>query len=150
MNNKELLNNELIDARTEQLRVINQSSIQYIGAWHNNKVYKASNPFVFKSSASIAEFILPLVLVFYDFKDVLKCNSIFQTGLIDVSCILLDDGIINGEDLEGILVVQNLVELEQTIKNFEVEKSIVFLFFDDVEISKLEELMDYFKHMTQK
>ena len=150
MNNKELLNNELIDARTEQLRVINQSSIQYIGAWHNNKVYKASNPFVFKSSASIAEFILPLALVFYDFKDVLKCNSIFQTGLIDVSCILLDDGIINGEDLEGILVVQNLVELEQTIKNFEVEKSIVFLFFDDVEISKLEELMDYFKHMTQK
>ncbi len=150
MNNKELLNNELIDARSEQLRVINQSYIQYIGAWHNNKVYKASNPFVFKSSASIAEFILPLALVFYDFKDVLKCNSIFQTGLIDVSCILLDDGIINGEDLEGILVVQNLVELEQTIKNFEVEKSIVFLFFDDVEISKLEELMDYFKHMTQK
>ena len=150
MNNKELLNNELIDARSEQLRVINQSYIQYIGAWHNNKVYKASNPFVFKSSASIAEFILPLALVFYDFKDVLKCNSIFQTGLIDVSCILLDDGIINGEDLEVILVVQNLVELEQTIKNFEVEKSIVFLFFDDVEISKLEELMDYFKHMTQK
>ena len=150
MNNKELLNNELIDARSEQLRVINQSYIQYIGAWHNNKVYKASNPFVFKSSASIAEFILPLALVFYDFMDILKCNPIFQTGLIDVSCILLDDGIINGEDLEGILVVQNLVELEQTIKNFEVEKSIVFLFFDDVEISKLEELMDYFKHMTQK
>ena len=150
MNNKELLNNELIDARTEQLRVINQSSIQYIGAWHNNKVYKASNPLVFKSAASIAVFTLPLALVFYDFKDILKCNPIFQTGLIDVSCILLDDGIINGEDLEGIVVVQNLVALDQTIKNFESEKSIIFLFFDDIEISNSEELMDYFKHMTQK
>ena len=150
MNNKELLNNELIDARTEQLRVINQSSIQYIGAWHNNKVYKASNPLVFKSAASIAVFTLPLALVFYDFKDILKCNPIFQTGLIDVRCILLDDGIINGEDLEGIVVVQNLVALDQTIKNFESEKSIIFLFFDDIEISNSEELMDYFKHMTQK
>jgi hypothetical protein len=137
MNNKELLNNELIDARSEQLRVINQSSIQYIGAWYNNKVYKASNPLVFKSAASIGGFIL-------------KCNPIFQTGLIDVSCILLDDGIINGEDLEGIVVVQNLVALDQTIKNFESEKSIIFLFFDDIEISNSEELMDYFKHMTQK
>lgn len=150
MNNKELLNNELIDARTEQLRVINQSSIQYIGAWHNNKVYKASNPLVFKSAASIAEFTLPLALVFYDFKDILKYNPIFQTGLLDVSCILLDDGIINGEDLEGIVVVQNLVALDQTIKNFESEKSIIFLFFDDIEISNSEELMDYFKHMMQK
>lgn len=150
MNNKELLHNELIDARTEQLRAINQSSIQYIGAWHNKKVYKAFSPLVFKSSASIAEFTLPLALVFYDFKDILKCNSIFQTGLIDVSCILLDDGIINGEDLEGILVVQNLVELDQTIKKFEAEKSIVFLFFDDVDVSKSEELNDYFKHMTTK
>ena len=150
MNNKELLNNELIDARSEQLRVINQSSIQYIGAWYNNKVYKASNPLVFKSAASIAEFTLTLALVFYDFKDILKCNPIFQTGLIDVSCILLDDGIINGEDLEGIVVVQNLVALDQTIKNFESEKSIIFLFFDDIEISNSEELMDYFKHMTQK
>ena len=150
MNNKELFHNELIDARMEQLRVINQSSIQYIGAWHNNKVYKASNPLVFKSAASIAGFTLPLALVFYDFKDILKCNPIFQTGLIDVSCILLDDGIINGEDLEGIVVVPNLVALDQAIKNFEVEKSIIFLFFDDIEISKSEELMDYFKHMTQK
>jgi hypothetical protein len=143
MNNKELLNNELIDARSEQLRVINQSSIQYIGAWYNNKVYKASNPLVFKSAASIVGFTLPLALVFYDFKDILKCNPIFQTGL-------LDDGIINGEDLEGIVVVQNLVALDQTIKNFESEKSIIFLFFDDIEISNSEELMDYFKHMTQK
>lgn len=150
MNNKELLNNELIDARTEQLRVINQSSIQYIGVWHNNKVYKAGNPLVFKSVTSIAEFTLPLALVFYDFKDVLKYNLIFQSGLIDVSCILLDDGIINGDDLEGIVVVPNLVALDQTIKNFEAEKSIVFLFFDDIEISKSEELNDYFKHMTQK
>ena len=150
MNNKELLNNELIDARSEQLRVINQSSIQYIGEWHNNKVYKAINPLVLKSVASIAEFTLPLALVFYNFKDILKCNPIFQTGLIDVSCILLDDGIINGEDLEGIVVVQNLVALDQTIKNFESEKSIIFLFFDDIEISNSEELMDYFKHMTQK
>ena len=150
MNNKELFHNELIDARMEQLRVINQSSIQYIGEWHNNKVYKASNPLVFKSASSIAEFTLPLALVFYDFKDILKYNPIFQTGLIDVSCILLDDGIINGEDLEGIVVVPNLVALDQAIKNFEVEKSIIFLFFDDIEISKSEELMDYFKHMTQK
>ena len=144
------LNNELIDARTEQLRAINQSSILYIGEWHNNKVYKAINPLVFKSAASIAEFTLPLALVFYDFMDVLKCNPSFQTGLIDVSCILLDDGIINGEDLEGIVVVPNLVALDQTIKNFEAEKSIIFLFFDDVEITKSEELMDYFKHMTPK
>ena len=150
MNNKELFHNELIDARMEQLRVINQSSIQYIGEWHNNKVYKASNPLVFKSAASIAEFTLPLALVFYDFKDILKYNPIFQTGLIDVSCILLDDGIINGEDLEGIVVVPNLVALDQAIKNFEVAKSIIFLFFDDIEISKSDELMDYFKHMTQK
>ena len=150
MNNKELFHNELIDARMEQLRVINQSSIQYIGEWHNNKVYKASNPLVLKSAASIAEFTLPLALVFYDFKDILKCNPIFQTGLIDVSCILLDDGIINGEDLEGIVVVPNLVALDQAIKNFEAAKSIIFLFFDDIEISKSEELMDYFKHMTQK
>jgi hypothetical protein len=150
MNNKVLLHNELIDARTEQLRVINQSSIQYIGAWHNNKVYKASNPLAFKSAASIAEFTLPLALVFYDFKDILKYNPIFQTGLLDVSCILLDDGIINGEDLEGIVVVPNLVALDQAIKNFEVAKSIIFLFFDDIEISNSEELMDYFKHMTQK
>ena len=150
MNNKELFHNELIDARMEQLRVINQSSIQYIGEWHNNKVYKAINPLVLKSASSIAEFTLPLALVFYDFKDILKCNPIFQTGLIDVSCILLDDGIINGEDLEGIVVVPNLVALDQTIKNFESEKSIIFLFFDDIEISNSEELMDYFKHMTQK
>ena len=150
MNNKELFHNELIDARTEQLRVINQSSIQYIGEWHNNKVYKAINPLVLKSASSIAEFTLPLALVFYDFKDILKYNPIFQTGLIDVNCILLDDGIINGEDLEGIVVVPNLVALDQAIKNFEVEKSIIFLFFDDIEISKSEELMDYFKHMTQK
>ena len=150
MNNKELFHNELIDARTEQLRVINQSSIQYIGEWHNNKVYKAINPLVLKSVSSIAEFTLPRALVFYDFKDILKYNPIFQTGLIDVSCILLDDGIINGEDLEGIVVVQNLVALDQTIKNFESEKSIIFLFFDDIEISNSEELMDYFKHMTQK
>ena len=150
MNNKELLHNELIDARTEQLRAINQSSIQYIGAWYNNKVYKEINPLVFKSTASIAEFTPPLALIFYDFKDILNFNSIFQTGLTDVSCILLDDGIINGEDLEGILVVQNLVELDQTIKKFEAEKSIVFLFFDDVDVSKSEELNDYFKHMTTK
>ena len=150
MNNKELFHNELIDARMEQLRVINQSSIQYIGEWHNNKVYKAINPLVLKSASSIAEFTLPLALVFYDFKDILKYNPIFQTGLLDVSCILLDDGIINGEDLEGIVVVPNLVALDQAIKNFEVAKSIIFLFFDDIEISKSDELMDYFKHMTQK
>ena len=150
MNNKELFHNELIDARMEQLRVINQSSIQYIGEWHNNKVYKAINPLVLKSASSIAEFTLPRALVFYDFKDILKYNPIFQTGLIDVSCILLDDGIINGEDLEGIVVVPNLVALDQAIKNFEVAKSIIFLFFDDIEISKSDELMDYFKHMTQK
>ena len=150
MNNKELLYNELIDARTEQLRNISQSSIQYIGAWHNNKVYKASNPLVFRSASSIAEFTLPLALVFYDFKDILKGKPIFQSGLIDVSCILLDDGIINGEDLEGIVVVPNLVALEQTIKNFEVDKSIIFMFFDDLDISKSEELMDYFKHRISK
>ncbi len=150
MNNKELFHNELIDARTEQLRVINQSSIQYIGEWHNNKVYKAINPLVLKSASSIAEFTLPRALVFYDFKDILKYNPIFQTGLLDVSCILLDDGIINGEDLEDIVVVPNLVALDQAIKNFEAAKSIIFLFFDDIEISKSEELMDYFKHMTQK
>ena len=150
MNNKEIFHNELIDARTEQLRVINQSSIQYIGEWHNNKVYKAINPLVLKSVSSIAEFTLPRALVFYDFKDILKYNPIFQTGLLDVSCILLDDGIINGEDLEGIVVVPNLVALDQAIKNFEVAKSIIFLFFDDIEISKSEELMDYFKHMTKK
>ena len=150
MNNKELFHNELIDARTEQLRVINQSSIQYIGEWHNNKVYKAINPLVLKSASSIAEFTLPRALVFYDFKDILKYNPIFQTGLLDVSCILLDDGIINGEDLEGIVVVPNLVALDQAIKNFEEAKSIIFLFFDDIEISKSEELMDYFKHMTKK
>ena len=90
------------------------------------------------------------MLSFYDFNDILKYNPIFQTGLIDVSCILLDDGIINGEDLEGIVVVPNLVALDQAIKNFEVAKSIIFLFFDDIEISNSEELMDYFKHMTQK
>ena len=66
------------------------------------------------------------------------------------SYVLIDDSIINGEDLEGVVVVPDLATLSDMLYGFKTKGIVLFLFYDENGIQKEEELINYLKLVKSK
>jgi len=135
----------LINKRVGDLKSIGKLSIRPLGKWHGLDVFSWQNPFFKQLELTIASFPYPIILVFNDYKFIEKCKMSFSFQALVNSTILVDSTILNGEDLDGIVVVPNLAALPEKLIG-SIDKGIVlFLFFGNNQDEKVSDLMNYLK-----
>jgi hypothetical protein len=141
---------ELIEKRTENLRVHGESAICPRGKWHGLDVFTWQNSLGLQLESTIAAFPFPVVLVFHDYENILRSKQALSSSDWVSSYVLIDDAIINGQDLEGVVVVPNLSSLSEMLYGFKTKGIVLFLFYDEIGIQKEGELNNYLKLVKSK
>jgi len=66
------------------------------------------------------------------------------------SCILIDSQIINGDDLDGVVVVPDLNVLSDKLLGFKAKGILLFLYYDQLGMDKFEGFINYQKRHIVK
>ena len=150
MKSLKLREQELIEKRSENLRVLGESTICPQGKWHGLDVFTWQNSLGLQLESTISAFPFPVVLVFHDYEYIKRSKEAMTFSEWVSSYVLIDDSIINGEDLEGVVVVPNLASLSDMLYGFKTKGIVLFLFYDENGIQKEEELINYLKLVKSK
>ena len=141
---------ELIEKRFENLRVLGESMICPQGKWHGLDVFTWQNSLGLQLESTISAFPFPVVLVFHDYEYIKRSKQAMSFSVWVSSYVLIDDSIINGEDLEGVVVVPDLASLSDKLYGFKTKGIVLFLFYDEYGLQKEEELINYLKLVKSK
>lgn len=140
----------LIEKRREDLKAAGSSSIRPRGKWHGLDVFSWHDPLNFELESTICAFPFPVILVCYDYNDIERTMQTISFQEWVCSCILVDSQIINGDDLEGVVVVPDLNVLSTKLVGFKAKGIVLFLYYDQLGMVKFEEFINYQKRYILK
>ena len=141
---------ELIEKRREDINSALNSSIRPQGKWHGLDVFSWHNPLNFELESTICAFPFPVILVCYDYNDIKRTMQTISFQEWVCSCILIDSQIINGDDLDGVVVVPDLNVLSDKLLGFKAKGILLFLYYDQLGMDKFEGFVNYQKRHIVK
>ncbi len=141
---------ELIEKRTENLRVHGESRICPQGKWHGLDVFTWQNSLGLQLESTISAFPFPVILVFHDYENILRSKQSLSSSDWVSSYVLIDDAIINGQDLDGVVVVPDLSSLSEMLYGFKTKGIVLFLFYNEKGGQKEGELINFLKLVKSK
>lgn len=140
---KKILNkdSQLVNERLKSLSDYAESAICPQGKWHGLDVFTWLKPSSLHFESTIIAFPFPVILVFYDYESLEKSKHAISFHDWVFSCILIDQTIINGEDLEGVVVVPDLESLSKSLYGLKMKAIVLFVFNDDIGNKNIPELI---------
>ena len=144
------IDSQLVLDRLQNLSDFAESSICPQGKWQGLDVFTWNNPQNFQLESTIIAFPFPVMLVYFDYECLEKSRKVISSHDWVFSYFLIDEAIINGEDLEGVVVVPDLVSLSQKLHGFKSKAIVLFISYNEFGNKNIGKLINFLNLETSK
>ena len=90
------------------------------------------------------------MLVYFDYECLEKSRKVISSHDWVFSYFLIDEAIINGEDLEGVVVVPDLASLSQKLHGFKTKAIVLFISYSELGNKNIGKLINFLNSETSK